>query len=133
MTDAGSTATHPAEPVSPRHRRASLLQKLVHFLTALTLTLKGISKMEHPHGYEAVIALFLASAIYIVAITIFHDRLHAHVRLLTGSVYAIESLVSAVMAWVYFHEGKHGLPYAFVLAAILFAIALVVQWRRSRG
>jgi len=131
MTGAGSTEVHAAE-LSPRQRRASLLQKFVHFLTALTLTLKGVSKMEHPHGYEAVIALFLASAIYIVVITILHDRLHAHARTLTLSVYAIESLVSAVMAWVYFHEGKHALPYAFILAALLFAIALLVQARRSR-
>jgi hypothetical protein len=115
-----------------RLRRATVLQKLVHFLTALTLTLKGIAKMEHPHGYQAVIALFLLSAIYIVTITVLHDRLHAHARLLTASVYAIESLVSAVMAWVYVQEGKHAIQYLSILASVLFAVAMAVHLRRTR-
>ena len=125
MSDVHTTPT-------PRQRRATAMQKVVHFLTALTLTLKGIIKMEHPHGYEAVIALFLLSAIYIVVITVFHDRLHTHTRALTASVYAIESLVSAVLAWVYLQEGKHYIPYLFVLASVLFLVALAVYLRKTR-
>jgi len=56
-------------------RRAALLQKFVHFLTAFTILMKALAKLEHPEGYTAVITLFLAASIYIVVITLLHDRL----------------------------------------------------------
>jgi hypothetical protein len=109
-----------------------VLPKIVHFLTALTLLLKGISKLDHPEGYWPVILFFFASAAYILVITILHDRLHHHERALTASVYAIESAVTATVAWLYAHEGKKGLPWAAGFAAIMFAVALVVYLRKTR-
>ena len=112
--------------------RTAILQKVVHFCTALTLVLKAVSKLEHPEGYWPIILFFIASAAYIVAITILHDRLHHHERWLTASVYAIEAVVTATMAWLYAHEGKKGLPWFFALAAAMFAVALVVHLVKTR-
>lgn len=113
-------------------RRATILQKLVHFLTAFAITMKGIAKLEHPHGYELVIALFFAAAIYIVTITLLHDRLHAHERLLTASVYVLEAIVTAIVAALYFGEGKRALPWMFVFASAMFVVATVVRLVRTR-
>jgi hypothetical protein len=115
-------------------KRAAKLQKVVHFCTAFVLLLKGISKLAHPHGYEAIIALFFASAIYIAAITILHDRLHQYERLLTASVYVIEAVVTGIMAWLYLAEGKRALGTVASLAPVLFTIALIVHLvKTSRG
>lgn len=114
-------------------RRAAVLQKLVHFLTALTLLLKGVAKMEHPEGYWPAILFFFASAAYVAAIAALHDRLHHHARSLTASVYAIECTAMALLAWVYAHEGKKGLPWAAGVASAMFLVALVVHLVKTRG
>jgi hypothetical protein len=113
-------------------RRAALLQKLVHFLTALTLVLKAIAKMEHPHGYAPVITFFLLSAIYIVVITLLHDRLHAHLRLLQASVYAIECVATGIVAWLFVQEGKHGLQWVMGFASLMFLVALIIHLVKTR-
>ena len=113
-------------------RRAAVLQKIVHFLTALVLTLKAVSKMEHAAHDWPTILFFLASAAWILGITILHDRLHSHVRMLTASVYAIECIATAIVAVHYFAEGKRALPWVTTLGSLGFAIALVVHLRKTR-
>jgi hypothetical protein len=108
-------------------QRPALLQKLIHFLTALTLLLKAFDKLEHPHGYGLIITFFLVSAIYIVAITLLHDRLHAHLRLLEASVYGIESVATGIVAWLYLQEGKHYLQWLMGFASLMFVVALIVR------
>jgi hypothetical protein len=74
--------------------------------------------------------------VWILAITLLHDRLHAHARLLTASVYAIESIATAIVAALYFAEGKRFLPWVTALGSLGFAIALIVhltQTRRGNG
>jgi len=110
-----------------KSRRAAILTKVAHFLTAFTVFTKGLAKLEHPHGYELIIGFLFASAAFIVAITIFHERLHRHVKLLDASVYAIECVIMSIVTWLYASEGKHFLPYVTGAAAAMFAIALVVR------
>jgi len=114
--------------------RTPFLQKLVHFITAFTIFLKGFAKLEHPAGYWPVIAFLFASAIYVVTITILHDRLHHHERVLTASVYAIECVAVGITAWLTASEGKRGLPWVFGIASLLFFVAVVVKLTaRPRG
>ncbi|HYO77048.1 MAG TPA: hypothetical protein VE010_11345 [Thermoanaerobaculia bacterium] len=113
--------------------RSAFLQKLVHFLTAFTLALKGFSKLDHPEGYWPVIILFFASAAYIVVVTLLHDRLHHHERWISASIYALEAVAMAIMAAVYLSEGKRALGTVATLAPIGFTIALIVHLRRTRG
>ena len=114
-------------------QRSAVLTKLIHLLTALTLLLKGVDKLAHPEGMWPAIIFFFASAAYIAAITALHDRLHHHVRAITASVFAIESIATALVAWVYAHEGKKGLPWLMAFASAMFLVALVVHLVRTRG
>jgi hypothetical protein len=113
--------------------RSAILQKLIHFLTALTLLMKGLDKLDHPQGMWPIIFFFLASAAYIAAIAALHDRLHHHERALTASVFAIESLATATVAWVYLHEGKKFLPWLMALGSVMFLVALIVHLVKTRG
>lgn len=117
----------------PTHRRAAALQKLVHFMTAFAVVMKAIAKLEHPEGSWPLIFFFLTAGIYIVVITLLHGHLHAHEHLLTRSVYALESAVTAIVAILYVQEGRAALQYVFALASVLFAVALVVHIVRVRG
>ena len=112
--------------------RSALLQKFVHMLTAFTITMKALVKLEHPEGYWPVIVFFCVSAIYIVVVTIMHDRLHRHARIIDASVYAIECMVMAVMTFLTFHEGARLLPYVYLLASIGFAISCIVRLTRAQ-
>ncbi|HEV7764350.1 MAG TPA: hypothetical protein VGQ76_05070 [Thermoanaerobaculia bacterium] len=112
--------------------RATILQKLVHVLTALTITLKAVAKMEHAEGSQGVILFFLASAVYIIAITLLHAKLHKHERRLTASVYAIECVVTAIVTWLYATEGKQGLQFVTGIASVGFAIAFMVHLTKAR-
>ena len=113
-------------------KRAVILQKFVHYLTALVLVPKGVTKLEHPHGLWPAILFFFAAAAWIAAITLLHDRLHRHARLLTASVYALESIATLIVAALYFADGKRGLPWLMTAAAAGFAIALIIHLRRTR-
>ncbi|MEO8380390.1 MAG: hypothetical protein ABI779_12060 [Acidobacteriota bacterium] len=115
-----------------RTERRALLQKIGHYLTAFTIGMKGFIKLEHPHGNEAAIALFFASAVYITVMTILHDRLHRHATLLDASVLGIECIVTGILASIYVREGSHGLQYLFALASVLFAVAFFVRLRKGR-
>jgi hypothetical protein len=110
-----------------RGRRAALLAKLVHFLTAFTILLKALAKLEHPQGYWPVIVLFLLASIYIVVTTLLHARLHRHAARIDASVYAIEAVVMGIVAWLSFREGAQWFPYLYVVAAVGFAVSFVVR------
>jgi hypothetical protein len=114
-------------------RRAALLQKLVHFLTAFTVLMKAITKLEHPEGYWPVIVFLIAGSIAIATVTILHDRLHHHERLVAAGVFLIEAAVLGVTAWLYAGEGKRGLPWVFGFAAVMFLLAAIVRLTVKRG
>jgi hypothetical protein len=111
--------------VNPRAK--ALLPKLVHFLTAFGILMKGIAKLEHPEGYLPVILLFFAASAYIAIITLLHGRLHRHERVLDASVYAIECLLMAIVAGIYSKEGARLLPYVFAFASLGFGVATIVR------
>lgn len=114
------------------NRRTAILTKLVHVCTALGLLLKGGSKLDHAHEYWPVIAIFFASGIYILAITIFHARLHHHERRLTASVYAIEAVATGIVAWLNLTAGKVALGLVSCAAPLFFVVALAVHLSRTR-
>lgn len=112
--------------------RSVALQKFVHFMTAFVIAMKGVAKLEEPRASMPLIALFFASAIYIVITTILHDRLHHHLRWIDASVFAIEIVLTGIIAAGYFAEGKPALGGLMALAATLFGVALTVHLLRTR-
>ena len=110
-----------------------MLQKFVHFMTAFTMIMKGIAKLENPTGYWPVIIFFFATGTYITVITLLHDRLHAHTKILDATVYALESMATGLVAWLFIVEGTRFLQYVFGLAAVLFAMACVVRLLRKES
>jgi hypothetical protein len=105
---------------------------LAHYLTALALAAKGVSKLDHPHGYWPLILLCWIAAAAIVSLTVWHERLERRgvpVALLT---HLTEAVVCGALAFVTFREGKHALPYAWLLAAVLFGMGAVVRLARLR-
>ena len=112
---------------SANPRLKAILPKFVHFLTAFTILMKGLIKLEHPHGYEPVIMLFFAAAAAIVIVTLLHDRLHHHQRYVDAGVTAVECVVMGLVAFLSFREGARFLPYGFAFASLGFGVATMVR------
>ena len=137
-TDGGLKPAAPHDPPphglpSARERRRALLAKFVHFMTALSILLKAMSKLEQGGGvYTPLILFLLAASAYIVFMTLMHDRLHAHSHLIDASVYAIECIVLSIVTYLFWQEGKTSLATVSAIAPIGFAIALVVRLAKAK-
>ena len=115
-------------PPSPFRER---LRAVGHFMTGLAILMKGISKLDHGSHDLPFTVLFLAAGLGVIVMTALHQR-----RAISGPrfevlLYAVESLVSFVLAWYFFHEGKTYLPYAALVPAAVFAVLAVVMWRKK--
>ncbi len=112
-------------PVAPRPNQK--LDTLTHLLTAFVILMKGISKLEHAHEYAPFIALYFASSLAVFLIVCFHHWLSHRIRHLGVATYLIESLVMGSIAYLQFTQGSTRLGWPFLVACILFIVAVVVR------
>jgi len=118
-----------------RAGRRDRLQALGHYLTALVLATEGVSKLDHPDGYRLFIALCWLSSAAIVVVTAAHHRLQNRFPRLQVVIYLAEGAVCAALVVVTVHEGKVGLPFAWLVAALLLsglALLELARFIRSR-
>ena len=101
-----------------------ILDSLHHLLIGFALTLKGINKISHHPVIGSIILLFgiiiLGYFLYIVI------KKHTD-KTLVYIIHWFEAIASLFTAYVFFEEGATYLPYAFLLAAIGFFIAIIVH------
>ena len=101
------------------------LQSVSHYLAGLVILLKGLSKLDI--AASALAYVFIITGAVVIIATVFHQRIHRHERVYLASLYLIEAVVMALVAWTFASEGKKGLPVVFGIAAFLFAVAFVVM------
>jgi hypothetical protein len=121
----------PPVQAGPRDR----LQAIGHYLTAFVLATEGVSKLEHPDGYRLFIALCWLCSAAIVVVTAAHHRLQQRFPLLQVIIYLAEGAVCAGLVFVTVHEGKVGLPFAWLAAALFLsglAVFELVRFIRNR-
>jgi hypothetical protein len=116
-------------PASKTERR----QRMVHFVTAGVLILKGISKLEHPEGFEVVIPLAVAAGVIVFVVTLFHHAVAARLRRAESPIYLLESLVCLAMGNAEWRHGTWGLHFVWLAAGLLFFGASVRTWLSARS
>jgi hypothetical protein len=109
------------------------LQPMVHGLTALTIFLKGLSKLEHPEGYWPFIIFLFAGSAVILALTVLHHRVHLSELVVHVTTYVIEAVTLGTVAYLYFGEGKRGLGVLSAVAAFGFVVACFIAWWKMGG
>ncbi len=114
--------------------RRERLEAIGHVLTALVLATEGVSRLEHPRGNWPFIALCWVSAAVIAAAAAGHRRLERsfpHHQIL---FHLAEGAVCAGLVLVTVHEGKVGLPFAWLTATLLLlGVTLFDVIRLVRG
>jgi hypothetical protein len=101
--------------------RRDRLQANGHYLTALVLATEGVSKLDRPEGYQLFIALCWLCSAAIVVVTAAHHRLEQRFPPLQMVIHLAGGAVCAGLVFVTVHEGKVGLPFAWLAATLLLS------------
>src|SRR5690242_17178410 len=110
------------------NKRTTILLNVAHYLTALVILLKGLSKIGIP-GKEWIAIVSIFVAVSIVLGTIFHHRFEKTLRHFKAYTYAVEALVLSMVGYLYIKEGKQFLQYACFFASAMFIVALIIYIR----
>ena len=105
-------------------------QKMIHILAGVIILVHSYEKYEmHEHSY----VFFLVAGLVFLTIALAHHRLAKIFPYVDGVFFVIEAVIYAVIAADYFHLGKKGLPWAYVLATIAYLIAAYIKGKRGKA
>ncbi len=103
------------------------IQKAAHLFAGLLILFHSYEKYESGH---ASYIYFLIAGIVFINLAVFHHILKAKYRWIDSCFYLIEAILSVIIAFEYFHLGKKGLPFAYLLAAIFQVAAIYFLGKR---
>src|SRR5262245_47972740 len=105
-----------------------LLERLAHFIAALTVFSKGISLLAMPGNSSAAFLLMFVSFLFL-ALIFLHGKIEQKIGTLKPVVFVLEALVIGIVGFLYWKEGKTYLPYvylavfcAYLLLAVFFFV-----------
>ena len=112
-------------------KRTAILGNIGHGLTAFTVFLKGLDKIDQP-GKFGIGMLFMCIAAFFVLGIVFHhkaEKLFKHFQLYA---FLLESIVMATVGYLYMKDGKVYLPYFCFFASAMFIVAAVIYLIKQR-
>lgn len=114
--------------MEPGHRtgKAARLEHLVHFLTAFTITMKGLSKFEDGSKYWPYAAFFVVAGVLIALGAVFHHRIERRFPYFKAGFYLMEALVLTAVAWLQQKDGTSALHLVTYAAAALYLVAAMI-------
>lgn len=92
------------------NKKNEIFLTITHALTVLVVLLKGISKVNTP-SKSWVGILFIAIALFLAFGTIYHHRFEKILKHFKGYTFILESIVLALVGYMYVREGKHFIQY----------------------
>ena len=107
------------------------LERFNHYLFGFLVIVKGIEKSEHFSEHPFIcLSLFIIGG-FILYANFRHHFFEKHFRDFHVILFLSEGLVLAGVSYYYFSEGRKGLPYAYLLAAVLYFVAAVIKYRKK--
>ena len=103
--------------------RKEKLRKAAHFLAAFVILMHGLERWD---GGHSSFIYFLIAGLVFGGLAIFHHPLQARYPWIDTVFICIEAALSFVIAYEYFHMGKKGIPYLYLLAGTMQLIAVVI-------
>ena len=111
-------------------KKKPLLRNFLHLIISTTLILKGILKIPH-HPLIGSIILCMGLVILCYFIYVMVKRSAAHH--LEHLVHWFEALASLFTAYIFYTEGARYLQYVFLLAGVLFFVAIYISGRKKHA
>lgn len=106
------------------------IESLPHLITGIFLMIKGFDKMQH--HYQFIGLLITLFGVIIFAYYLYEQLSAGADRRLKLIVHIFECLTLLLTTYVFFREGKTYLPYATLLAALLFLVAIIIHLRKEK-
>ena len=107
------------------------LERFNHYLFGFLVIVKGVEKTEHFSDHPFMcLSLFIIGG-FILFANARHHFFEKHFRDFHVILFLCEGLVLAGVSYYYFSEGRKGLPYAYLLGAVLYFVAAVINYRRK--
>lgn len=103
------------------------IKRAAHILAGLIILLHAYHRFEE--GHENYV-FFLLSGLIFLAIAFFHHRLEERFPWIDTFFYAIEAILSFIIAYEYFEAGKKGLPYAYIFAGLMQLFSIYMFRRK---
>ncbi|CAN5245424.1 hypothetical protein BH20BAC1_BH20BAC1_18820 [soil metagenome] len=110
-----------------KHREK--MQKFAHILAAIIILLHAFEKFEIN---EPSYPFYTIAGIIFLLIAIFHDQVARRFSYIDSTFMIIEAAVYGMIANEYFHAGKKGLPWLYVIAVAVYVAAALINSRKSR-
>jgi hypothetical protein len=101
-------------------------KKIAHIIAGIVILLHSYEKYNSGHDSWAFFAI---AGLVFITIAVLHHTIAQKAPWIDGVFFAIEGILSLVIAYDYYHMGKKGLPISYLIAGI---IQLAVAFRSSR-
>ncbi|WP_146185107.1 hypothetical protein [Flavobacterium pallidum] len=97
------------------------LKKLPHFISGGMILLHSVERFEMNHNSYLI---FLFAGIVFMSVAVLHKKISKKFPLVDITFYALEGILSFVIAFEYWEAGKTGLPIPYIIAGLfqMFAI-----------
>ena len=108
--------------------RKHRLKRMAHLFSGLLILLHAYERFAHGHATWWV---FVLAGTVFLSVALLHDRLAKRWPHVDMVFFVIEAMLSFTIMGEYFHAGKRGLPYMYLVAGIGQLVAAVVNRRKS--
>jgi hypothetical protein len=105
-------------------------QQMAHILAGVIILVHAYEKYEMQ---ERVYLVFLVAGVVFLAVALLHHKLAKIFPYVDGVFFVIEAMLYALIAAEYFELGKKGLPWAYVLATILYLVAAFIKGKKGKA
>lgn len=112
-------------------KRNPRIQRLAHYLVGLIVIVKGIEKAEHFSEHPIICISLLLIGGFILYANFRHHFFEKHFKEFNVVLFLCESIVLVIVSIYYFSEGKKGLPYAYLVGAIVYFVAAIYLFRKK--
>lgn len=113
-------------------KRVAVLGTITHYLTAFVVLLKGFDKLTVP-GKTGFAVVLIVIGLLILFGTIFHHRFKKALKHFAGIIALLEAITMAIVGYLYLKDGKDLIQYVCFFAAIMFLIAAIIHFTKSKG
>jgi uncharacterized membrane protein len=104
------------------------LQGLAHYLAGFVILLKGVDKAEHFSEHPFITIFFFIMGAFIIFATAKHHYFEKRFNDFKVLMFLCEGITLSIVTYYYFSEGKKALPYAYLLATILYFVMALVTY-----
>lgn len=102
-------------------------RRIAHIVAGFIILVHAYEKYETGHGSYL---FFLIAGLVFLSIAIFHSLIEKKAPWIDGVFFAIEGVLSLIVAYEHFHLGKKALPWTYVALAIF---QFTIAFRRGRS